>query len=100
MAAGLKAYSSDGKLILDMTTDISQMLGYVDTNKANGSMTIPAAPAGRTLFYAVAALDLQNKNLGKQPGVTLSGRTLSWQYQYAGGWGYYSMNCRIHYGYY
>lgn len=101
MATGLKIYDASGRVVLDMTASVSQMVGYVDTNKANGSRVIPAAPTGKTLFYAVASLEAQTTTyLGKQPGVTLNGTTLSWQYQYQSGWGYYSMNCRIHYGYF
>lgn len=103
MTAGLKVYDPSGLLLLDMTSSISQMLGYVDTGAANGSLSIPLAPAGKTLFYAITELSAQNKYLGKRPGVTLtvgsSNATLSWQYSYQSGWGFYSLNCRIHYGY-
>lgn len=104
MSTGLKIYDPGGLLMLDMTSSISQMLGYVDTGAANGSLSIPLAPPGKTLFYAITELSAQNKYLGKRPGVTLTPgtttATLSWQYSYAGGWGFYSLNCRIHYGYY
>ncbi|MGB5954972.1 hypothetical protein [Pseudomonas sp.] len=104
MTAGLKVYDPSGLTLLDMTSSISQMVGYVDTGAANGSLSIPLAPAGKTLFYAITELSAQNKYLGKRPGVTLtvgaSVATLSWQYSYASGWGFYSLNCRIHYGYY
>ncbi|MDF0731009.1 hypothetical protein P0Y43_09765 [Pseudomonas entomophila] len=100
MATGFLAYAQDGTLLVDMTSSISQMLGYVDTSAANGSAVVPPPPAGKTLFYAVSDLSIQDRNLGKRPGITLSGTTLSWAYSYADGWGFYSMNCRIHYGYY
>ncbi|MNJ78763.1 hypothetical protein D3C77_766010 [compost metagenome] len=80
------------------------MMGFVDTGAANGAATIPLPPSGKTLFYAVSELSVQNKSLGKRPGVTLtvgtSSAALNWQYLYPSGWGFYSMNCRIHYGYY
>lgn len=100
MTTGLRVYNTSGLLTLDMTSNISQMIGYVDTGGANGSRVIPAAPVGRTLFYAISELQAQNKGLGKRPGVTLTGTSLSWNYSYASGYGFYSMNCRIHYGYY
>ncbi|MNJ42967.1 hypothetical protein D3C77_379510 [compost metagenome] len=100
MTTGLIVYDPSGLMMLDMTNSVSSMIGYVDTSSiASGSFTIPAAPAGKTLFYALAELQSQNKGLGKRPGVTLTGNTISWQYSYPGGWGYYSVNCRIHYGY-
>jgi len=104
MSAGLKVYSPSGQVLLDMTSSISQMLGYVDTGAANGSLSIPLAPAGKQLLYAITELSAQDRYLGKRPGVTLavgaSSATLSWQYSYPGGWGFYSLNCRIHYGYF
>lgn len=103
MSTGLKVYDQSGLLMLDMTGSISQMMGYVDTGAANGSLSIPLAPAGKSLFYAIAELSVQNKYLGKRPGVALvvgsSSAALSWQYSYPAGWGFYSLNCRIHYGY-
>jgi hypothetical protein len=104
MTAGLKIFSPDGSLLLDMTSSISQMMGYVDTGAVNGSLSIPLPPAGKTMFYAITELSAQSKYLGKRPGVTLtlgaSAATLSWQYSYASGWGFYSLNCRIQYGYF
>lgn len=99
MATGFKSYLQSGGVLVDMTRPISQMLGYVDTNSGNGSMTIPAAPAGKVLFFAMAELSQQDRYLGKRPAVSLSGTTLSWRYSYPAGWGFYSLNCRIHYGY-
>lgn len=100
MSTGFIALAPDGTTLIDMTLAISQMLGFVDTNAVNGSTVVPSPPAGKTLFYAVSELSVQDRNLGKRPGITLNGTTLSWSYSYAGGWGFYSLNCRIHYGYY
>ena len=99
--AGLIIRNQAGQVTLDMTMQISQNMGSVDTNAANGSATLPAPPAGKKLYYIVVPLvDLQREK-GKKPGVTLSGTTLSWAYSYAtNGWGYFSANCRIFYGCY
>lgn len=90
-----------GVVKIDMTSFISQTTGYVETNGQNGEIQIPAAPAGRSLFFTVSPLvDLQ-MDKGKRPGVALSGTTLSWVYSYnTAGWGFFSANCRIYYGYY
>lgn len=99
--AGLILRNTQGQVILDMTMRISQNLSYVDTNGQNGSVTLPSAPAGKQLYFVVTPLvDLQ-RSLGKRPAVTLSGTSLSWFYSYnTNGWGYFSANCRIFYGYY
>lgn len=90
-----------GVVRVDMTTFISQTTGFVETNGQNGQIQISAAPAGRTLFFTVSPLvDLQ-MDKGKRPGVILSGTSLSWAYSYnTSGWGFFSANCRIYYGYY
>lgn len=98
---GLTIKNAAGQTLVDMTMFISQTLGSVDTGGTNGSTTIPTPPAGKTAYYIIVPLvDLQREN-GKRPGVTLSGTSLSWAYSYAtNGWGYFSANCRIYYGYY
>jgi hypothetical protein len=92
---------ANGQEILNMTGNYSQDLGSVVTNGANGSVAIPSPPAGKTLFYSILPLvDLQREK-GKRPGVTISGNTLSWAYSYnTNGWGFFSANCRIAYGYF
>lgn len=99
--AGLILRNSSGQVILDMTMRISQNMGWVDTNGANGSASLPPPPAGKQLYYVVVPLvDLQREK-GKKPGVALSGTSLTWSYSYStNGWGYFSANCRIFYGAY
>lgn len=98
---GLVIRDTSGRVTVDMTMKMSQMQGYVDTNGAAGAIGIPAVPAGKTQFYSIMPLvDLQLEK-GKKPGVTLSPGLLSWSYSYStNGWGYFSANCRIFYGYY
>lgn len=106
MATGFRAYADNAanQLITDMTSSLSQMQGYVDTGAVNGSRSIPKPPAGRTPFYVIADLEPDNENKGHRPGVTLStgtgSNTLSWDYSYTPGFGAYSLNVRIHYGYF
>lgn len=99
---GIVIKTPDGRTILDMTMKISQNVGSVDTNGAAGSISIPAPPAGKVSYFMVVPLVDLGKDLGKRPGVTLAGQTLSWSYSFygGGGWGYFAANCRIFYGYY
>lgn len=99
--AGLEAWDNAGRTILDMTMHISQMQGFVDTGGGNGAIGIPGAPGGKTQWFLVVPLQDMQLEKGKRPGVTLSGGVLSWAYSYnTNGWGYFSANCRIFYGYY
>ncbi|MFK3971198.1 hypothetical protein ACI2KS_10775 [Pseudomonas sp. NPDC087358] len=84
-----------------MTMRISQHMGSFDTGGVDGAAAIPRPPAGKVAYFIVVPLvDLQREK-GKRPGVMLSGTTLSWTYSYStNGWGYFSANCRIYYGYY
>lgn len=98
---GLTIRNTANEITLDMTSSISQNVSSVVTNGANGSVTIPTAPSGKTNYFVVVPIvDLQQAK-GKRPGVTLSGTTLSWSYSFnTNGWGFFAANCRIYYGYY
>jgi len=98
---GLTIRNSANQVMVDMTMFISQTMGSVDTGAANGGITIPAPPAGKTMYYIIVPLVSSGLGTGKLPGVTLSGTSLSWAYSYpTNGWGFYSINARIYYGYY
>lgn len=102
MTTGLRTYNAAGQTLVDMTSNISQTMGSVVTGGAtSGSVSMPGLPRGKTRFYIVSVLvDLQREK-GKRPGVTISGNTLSWLYSYpTNGWGFFSANCEIFYGYY
>lgn len=98
---GITIKAADGRVLVDMTMKLSQTMGSVDTNSADGAVSIPVPPSGKSAYFiAVPLVDLQREK-GKKPGVTLSGTSLSWAYSYnTNGWGYFSANCRIFYGYY
>ncbi|ARD12423.1 MULTISPECIES: hypothetical protein [Pseudomonas syringae group] len=98
---GITLKTADERVLVDMTMKLSQTMGSVDTNGVNGAVTIPAPPPGKTAYFIpVPLVDLQREK-GKRPGITLSGTSLSWAYSYnTNGWGYFSANCRIYYGYY
>lgn len=99
---GLVIRDTSGRVMVDMTMNMSQMQGYVDTGGANGAIAIPAAPWGKTQFYVVVPLQDLQQEKGKRPGVVhVPNQSLSWTYSYSTlGWGYFSANCRIFYGYY
>lgn len=100
MAGGLQIFGADGRLFVDMSSSISQHQGDVITGAGNGSIQMPNLPAGKQRFYIVSpVVDLQQWR-GKKPGVTVSGNTLSWQYQFTNWFGQFAANCRIYYGYY
>ncbi|QXI13206.1 hypothetical protein HU754_007270 [Pseudomonas zeae] len=98
---GLIIRSPTGALLVDMTMNISQDQGYVDTGGLNGSVAIPPPPAGKTRFFGVVPLVDMQREAGHLPGVTLSSNVLSWNYRFVtSGWGFFAANARIFYGYY
>jgi hypothetical protein len=98
---GLVIRDAAGRVTLDMTSNISQLQGWVDTGGGNGNIAIPGVPGGKTPFYIVVPIvDLQAEK-GKRPGVSIVNGGLSWSYSFStNGWGYFAANCRIFYGYY
>lgn len=98
---GLTIRDATGRAVLDMTTNVSQELGSVVTNGAGGSLLLPPAPEGRTLFFWTVPLVNMDGWRAKLPGINIVGNTMTWSYSYpTNGWGFFSANCRIHYGYY
>lgn len=98
---GLVIRNTSNVVMLDMTMNISQHQGYVDTGGAAGSAALPVVPTGKTRFYLVLPLVDLSKEKGKKPGVTISGDSMSWSYSFStANWGYFAANCRIYYGYY
>lgn len=97
---GITIKNAANQALVDMTMFISQTQGSVVTGAVNGGITIPALPAGKTRFLIVVPL-VNVGSTGKLPGVTQSGSTLTWAYSYpTNGWGFFSANARIYYGYY
>jgi len=98
---GLTIRNAAGQVIVDMAMNLAQNMGSVDTDSANGSLNIGSAPAGKTIFYIVVSLVSTNREKGKLPGVTIAGPVMSWTYSYNTlGWGNFSANARIFYGYF
>lgn len=90
-----------GLVKVDMTMNISQTQGSVITNSANGSITIPPPPTGKTQFAVVVPLQDLQLEKGKLPAAVIANGVLSWVYRYnTNGWGNFSANCIIYYGYY
>lgn len=97
MTVGLITRDADNNITTNMTKRLSQVAGFVMTNKFNGSIPIQL-PEGRNYFYIVTALEDSRRTAGSKPGVTLTQNLLSWSYLLPSG--NFAMNCRITYGYY
>lgn len=97
---GLTIRNKEGVVTLDMTSNISQNMSSVVTNSTNGSLVVPSPPPGKSAYFSVAPLVTLDGWKAKLPGVILSGTNLSWTYSYpTNGWGFFSANCIIYYGY-
>lgn len=90
-----------GLVKVDMTMSISQTQGSVVTNSVNGSLALPAPPSVKTQYPIVVPLQDRQQEKGKLPAATIVNGVLSWAYSYnTNGWGNFSVNCIIYYGYY
>ncbi|WP_236250267.1 hypothetical protein, partial [Pseudomonas cichorii] len=64
---GITIRAADNTVLVDMTMKLSQTMGSVDTGGANGAVTIPSPPNGKTAYFIVVPLvDMQNEK-GKRP---------------------------------
>lgn len=102
---GITITTPSGVVMVDMTKKLSQTILNVTTGGSDGAIAIPLPPAGKQAYYVIVPLVDMQRELGKRPGVTITlgsgSGTLSWSYSYpTNGWGYFSANCQIFYGYY
>ena len=98
---GLTIKDATGRVVVDMTMDLAQSMGSVDTGGANGSLALGAPPAGKTLFLYCRAPGRHAIGKGKLPGVTITGANMTWEYSFNTlNWGFFAAPSRIYYGYY
>lgn len=106
MASGFRSYldSPGSPVLVDMTSNISQMMGYVDTGAVDGYIDVAAPPGGAQFFYALAEIAPNLDAKGSKPGVSITNNGASyridWRYSFSSWLGVYPINCRIHYGYF
>lgn len=78
MPAGLECYDDEGNVLVSITDRITKVLGTINTNVSNGSLTVPEFSQGRPWFRAAALTQgIANETAAT---VTRSGNTLTWFY--------------------
>lgn len=82
MATGLQVFDGQGNVILDTTTRMGVLLGQVNTGKSNGSVTNSAFSRGTPFYVATSTENGATSVIG--PNITISGNTLSWQFNNPG----------------
>lgn len=106
MATGFRTYmdTPGSPVLVDMTTDISQVVGFIETGVNDGYADVPAPPSGRNFLYFMTEYAPNINCQGVRPGVSITpmGATyrISWQFKFSGWPGTYKINCRINYGHY
>lgn len=91
MAIGIRIRDRFGNVVVDFTSKLPRIVGYVDTNGVAGSVTVPELAIGTG--YAVVSPISGTQGRGS-PSIVISGSTISWSYPNA------AVNDRIYYGYY
>ena len=79
MAQGLQVFDANGKVVVNMQTRISKVLGEVTTNRQDGSLTDARLLDG-TMWYAITELDYGGDYSALE--VKANGSTLSWTQKY------------------
>lgn len=80
MAAGVEIFDGAGNPIVQITDRITRMCGVVYTGISAGSVTIPTEAGTGTVWWCIIG---QAASIG-MPNVTVSGATLSWNFDYPG----------------
>ena len=100
MATGLQVFNAAGQVVFNSDDRLARILGtYQNSDQtvaapANGSITVPCQPSNQPWFFVEYVGNYSSSN--KFADFTISGATISWQYQ-AGGF-----NCpfKLTYGVY
>ncbi len=77
MPAGLECYDAQGRLMFSATDRLARVLGVVNTNAADGSLTDAGLTTGAAYFAFFPSSMTADRYW---PTVTVSGSTLSWSY--------------------
>ena len=96
MPQGLQIWDENGVLTLDVTSRLSILLGFINTNKVSGSLVVEAFNRGTPFFFANLLENTLSPG-GTAPRVYTSGNTLYWVYD---GASTNNFNARIFYGVY
>ena len=91
MAVGVRIRDRFGNVVVDITSKLPRIVGYVDTNGGAGSVTVPELALGTGYFIVSPISGTQGRGT---PSVQINGTTISWTYPNA------TTNDRIFYGYY
>ena len=92
MPLGLQVFDASGNVIVDTSTRLGRILGVTNTNTSTGSLVNSNFSTGTPFWYAIPLL---RNDVHFGPLITVSGNTLSWDYQ-----GRTFVNHRIVYGVY
>lgn len=106
MATGFRSFKDEpgSPLLVDMTSNLSQMMGFFDTGAVSGAIDVPLPPGGKTFFHLITDISPNLEGRGRRPGTTATNMggfmRISWTYSNNNSFDGFQMNCRIHYGYY
>jgi hypothetical protein len=89
---GLRCWDAAGNLTIDVSDRLGRILGVLTTGGADGSISNNGFLQG-TPFFVVTALGNIGSAANLPTSVTVSGNTMTWQYQSV-----VPADCIIHYG--
>ena len=97
MPQGLQIWDENGVLKLDVTSRLGILLGFVNTNKVNGSLLVQGFERGTPFFFANLIENISGPS-AIAPRIYTSGNTIYWVYD--GEQSFNKLNTRIFYGVY
>lgn len=78
--AGIKIWDANGVQIIGPNTSIGSIIGVVETNKINGSITNAKFSLGTPRVFACVPVS-NSYVFASYPIITFSGNTMTWTYE-------------------
>lgn len=97
MPQGLQIWDAQGNQVLDLGDRVAIIAGEVNTNGTNGSAVITGLDESASLFY-ISHYFGDDTDEFRELRVSVSGRTISWQYVQTSPSQVSNLNARIIYG--
>lgn len=84
MPQGLQVFEENGKCILDIATITTELIGFANTGKSNGSIK-DSKLIGKRVWCRVISSDISGIDVRARPKFSFNDDTISWKFEVQSG---------------